>query len=233
MDMPVSVGVEHRKAPERLPDAAETPWELRVSRRSAGLRAGERPWVAGPTCLGVCESPCPDAEGSSERGDEPGRKPWRRRGDDVLRRGFAGSGTTAVEPGRRGLKRLGVLGAFDLVFLRVRGCIAPGMNGSSGSLGAAMRQGGTARPSERVSRAKTPRAAADLACPQGRRGINPSRGRETPRTEGVGPGGPRQADPSADVAEGARNLRRGDPVRQDRGGRIGLNPERETKPGSR
>jgi len=96
-----------------------------------------------------------------------------------------------------------------------------------------MRRGDTARPSERVSRAKTPRAAADLACPQGRRGINPSRGRETPRTEGVGPGGPSQADPSADVAEGARNLRRGDPVPQDRGGRIGPNPERETKPGSR
>jgi len=54
MDMPVSVGVEHRKAPERLPDAAETPWELRVSRRPAGLHVGERPWDAGPTRHGVC-----------------------------------------------------------------------------------------------------------------------------------------------------------------------------------
>jgi hypothetical protein len=49
----VSVEVEHRKAPERLPGAAETPWELRVSRRSADLRAGERPWVAGPTRRGL------------------------------------------------------------------------------------------------------------------------------------------------------------------------------------
>jgi hypothetical protein len=37
-------------------------------------------------------------------------------------------------------------------------------------------------------------------------------------------------DLSADVAEGARNPRRGDPVRQDRGGHSSPNPERVTKP---
>jgi len=61
----------------------------------------------------------------------------------------------------------------------------------------------TAFPFERVSKAKTPGAAADLACPQGRREIKPSRGRETPRTDGAGRGTPGAYDPSADVAEGA------------------------------
>jgi len=46
----------------------------------------------------------------------------------------------------------------------------------------------TAFPLERVSTVKTPGAAADLACPQGRRESKPSRGRETPRTDGVGKG---------------------------------------------
>lgn len=57
--MPVPVGGEHRKAPERLPSAAETPREQRVSRRSAGSRAGQTPWGAGsmrcgsPRCSGL------------------------------------------------------------------------------------------------------------------------------------------------------------------------------------
>jgi len=44
----------------------------------------------------------PDAEGSSARGDQQGRKPLRRSGMHVLRRGLRGSGTTAVGPGRNG-----------------------------------------------------------------------------------------------------------------------------------
>jgi len=36
------------------------------------------------------------------RGDQWGRKPLRQPGDDVLRRGLEGLGTTAVEPGRKG-----------------------------------------------------------------------------------------------------------------------------------
>jgi hypothetical protein len=154
--MPVHVGVEHREAPGRLPVAAETPWELRVSRRSAGFRVGRRPWGAGPTRHGVRASARRVAEGSSARGDVRMRKRPPRLGGDALRRGFGGSGTTAVEPGRNGLKRLGVLGAFDLVFLRVRGCRAPRMKGRSGRFGAAMRRDATARPSERAFRAKTP-----------------------------------------------------------------------------
>jgi len=52
MGMPVPEAGEHWKAPERLRSAAETPREQRVSRRSAGSRAGERPWGADPTRRG-------------------------------------------------------------------------------------------------------------------------------------------------------------------------------------
>jgi hypothetical protein len=77
MDMPVSVEVEHWKAPERLPDAAETPWELRVSRRSAGLRVGERPWGAGPTRHGLrvtalARTPRAQAREGTSRGESLG-----------------------------------------------------------------------------------------------------------------------------------------------------------------
>jgi len=174
--MPVPVGVEHRKAPERLPEAAGTPWELRVSRRSADFRTGERPWDAGPTRRGVHESVRRGAEDGSVRGDQRRRKPPRRFGSDVLRRGLRklwdhGRGTRAGE-----LKRLGACGAFDLVFLRVRGCRATQVKGRSGRIDTSMRRCATAYPLERASRTRTPGAAADLACPQGRRESNPSRG---------------------------------------------------------
>jgi hypothetical protein len=64
-----------------------------------------------PPVLGLAEHPGvpvqrvmvrPDAEDSSTRGDQRGRKPLRRPGDHELRRGLAGFGTTAVEPGRTG-----------------------------------------------------------------------------------------------------------------------------------
>jgi hypothetical protein len=65
---------------------------------------------ADPLVSGLAEDPVvparrvmvrPDAEGLSTRGDERGRRPLRRPGDDVLRRGLESSGTTAVGPGRR------------------------------------------------------------------------------------------------------------------------------------
>jgi hypothetical protein len=43
-----------------------------------------------------------DAESSSARGEQRERKPLRRSGKHVLRRGLRGPGTTAVEPGRAG-----------------------------------------------------------------------------------------------------------------------------------
>jgi hypothetical protein len=71
--------------------------------------------LVGPLVCGSVEDPGaparrimvrPDVEGSSARGDERGRKLLRRPGNDVLRRGFEDSGTTAVEPERAGSSAL-------------------------------------------------------------------------------------------------------------------------------
>jgi len=169
--MPVPVGVEHRKAPERLPEAARTPWELRVSRRSAGSRTGERPWGAGSTRRGVRESARPDAENESARGNQRRRKPLRRFGNDVLRRGPRrlwdhGRGTRAQR-----LKRLRACGAS-----RPRIPQSSRLAGTVGEGTQRVQRCTTAPALERASRERTPGAAADLACPQGRRESNPSRG---------------------------------------------------------
>jgi hypothetical protein len=122
----------------------------------------------------------PDAEGRSTRGEERRRKPLRRSGGDVLRRGLGGSGTTAVEPGRMGSSvfesaelSTSYSSEFEAVEHRRR-------------KDAGVRQRTTAPPLERASRARTPGAAADLACPRGRREINPLWGRKTPRTDRAG-----------------------------------------------
>ncbi len=224
MDMPVSDGVEHREAPERFPDAARTPRKLRVSSRSAGFRVGRTPWDAGPTHRGLrvkapAQMPRTQAcEGTSHgesRDAEPGMtcfeggsealepRPW-----DQIGRAQASSSPWSFRPRIPQSSRL--QSTRDGRTQRAQRCV-------------------TAFPTERASRAQTPGAAADLASPQGRRESKPSRGRETPRTDSAGLAGPGHTDPSADVAEGARNPRRGDPVRHDRGGRIGPHPERETK----
>jgi len=90
-------GVERRKAPERLPDAARTPRKLRVSRDPLVPGLAEHPEVPVRRIMAR-----PDAEDRSARGDQRERKLLRRPGDDVLRRGLLGSGTTAVGPGRTG-----------------------------------------------------------------------------------------------------------------------------------
>jgi len=46
--MPVSGGVEHWKAPERLPDCSKNPMGAVDLSRSAGSRIGEMPWGAAP-----------------------------------------------------------------------------------------------------------------------------------------------------------------------------------------
>jgi hypothetical protein len=63
MDMPVSVGVEHRKAPERLPDAARTPWKLRTSREPLASGSVEHPGVPGPKRHGSPRRGGPKHEG--------------------------------------------------------------------------------------------------------------------------------------------------------------------------
>jgi hypothetical protein len=144
--MPVPGGVEHRKAPERLPDAVETPWELLISRRSAGFRAGQTPCGAGPK-----------RHGSPRRG---GLKRVRgRAGAKALvtaRGSWAPKGACGLWNHGRGtradgLKCLRVRRAFDLVFLRVRGCRALWTEGCK------RRGNATSGPMpERASRARTP-----------------------------------------------------------------------------
>lgn len=114
------------------------------ARTSSGLQQephGSRGSLEDPMVLGLVKRPeaparsvmvRPDAEGGSARGNERRRKPPRRSGSDVLRRGLGRSGTTAVEPGWRGSSVLASAELSDLVFLRVRGCGAPQTRGRSG-----------------------------------------------------------------------------------------------------
>jgi len=66
-------------------------------RRSAGSWTGETPWGAGSKRYGS-----PSRGGLKRVRGKRGRKPLRRSGKHVLRRGLRGPGTTAVEPGRTG-----------------------------------------------------------------------------------------------------------------------------------
>jgi hypothetical protein len=168
--MPVPVGVEHRKAPERLPEAARTPWELRVSRRSADSRTGEIPWDAGSTHRSwrkaLAQMPRTEAcEGKS--GGES-----RRDGSGAMRSegGFGSSGTTAVEPGRAG----------SSVWESAK--LPTSYSSENEAVGNTDERTQGCSDAQRPSRSKelretrTPGAAADLACPRGRRESNPSRG---------------------------------------------------------
>jgi hypothetical protein len=131
--MPVPVGVEHREAPERLPEAAKTPWELRVSRRSAGPQVGERPWGAGSKRLGS-----PRRRGLKRARGPAGAKASATAADDVLRRGLGGSGTTAVEPelaGSSALESTELSTSYSSEFEAVE------HRGREGAAGAAMHHG--------------------------------------------------------------------------------------------
>jgi hypothetical protein len=212
LGMPVPGGVEHRKAPERLPDAARTPWELRTSRRSAGSWTGETPWGAGSTRHGS-----PRRGGlKRERGTAGAKAPA------TVRETCAPEGTSRPWNHGRGtrpdgLKRLRACGASDLVFLRVRGCGATRTDGCSGHGNVSrpdLPKGPAKREPQERQRTQRVREAGGRAS---RRGGERPRGRTVPGVASPGP-----TDPSADVAEGARNPRRGDPVR--------AGPERASRP---
>jgi len=107
---------EQRKAPERLPEQQEP-------QGSCGSLVD--PPVPGsvkdpgaPARRGMVR---PAAEGESARGDQSGRKPRRRFGNGVLRRGSRESWDHGHGTRAGGLKCFGACGACDLVFLRVRG----------------------------------------------------------------------------------------------------------------
>jgi hypothetical protein len=164
--MPVPSGVGHRKAPERLPSAAGTPRELRVSSRSAGSRAGETPWGAGPSRRG---SP-------RRRGRKRVRGPAAAKAAATARGSWApkgGSGVLEPWPWNQGVRAQ---------VPRRRRSFRPRIPQSSGTerTGAEGAQRvwrhTTAFPPERALRVETPGAAAGVASSQGRRGSKPSRG---------------------------------------------------------
>jgi len=217
----VPVGVEHRKAPERLPEAARTPWELRISsRRSAGPLVGERPWGADPKhhgsprcggfkrARGRAGAKAPATTGGW-CASEGARKPWDH-----------GRGTRT-----EGLKRLRVCGALDLVFLRVRGCRAPR---TKGRRGAAMHHGLSARKGVTSENPRSGSGPSESARPEGEQPVegvrNPEDGRCRVRQTRV------NRISSAHVARGARNPRRGVPTGHGRRRHQGLNPEGAAKP---
>jgi len=140
----------------------------------------------------ACNSARPDAEDSSVRGENEGESP--RVGSKVMR--FEG-GQETLEPRTRNQSGRGssVFQALELSTSYSSEFEAVEHQGRKDAVGAAQRKRRrvTAFPFERVSLARTPGAAADLACPQGRRESKPSRGRETPRTDGVGRGSVRRA----------------------------------------
>jgi hypothetical protein len=218
--MPVPGGVEHREAPERLPDAARTPWELRISpeiRRFPG-------WSKTLRCRVRRAMVRPDAEDASTRGDERGRKPLRRPGDHELRRGLPGSGTTAVEPGRTGSS---AWEAAELSTSYSSEFEAVEHRGRKGAAGAATHSGLPARKSRRSENPTSGSGPSESARLQGEQTVEGVRNPEDGWCRALD--GPGDTDPCADVAEGARKPRRGVPVRHDRGGPHGQNPERAAK----
>jgi hypothetical protein len=93
-----------------------------------------------------------------------------------------------------------------------------------------VRQRTTARPPERAGRDE-PQERQRTQRVRRAGGRSNRRGGEKPRGRIVpGEANPGDADPSADVAEGARNPRRGNPVRKEREGHPSPNPERAAKP---
>jgi hypothetical protein len=117
----------------------------------------------------------PDAEDSSTRGDQRGRKPLRRLGDHVLRRGLAGSGTTAVEPGRAGSS---ALEATELSTSYSSEFEAVEHRGREGARDAATRLGPTARKSSTSENPRSGSGPSESARPEGEEPVEAARNRE-------------------------------------------------------
>jgi len=104
------------------------------------------------------------------RGDERGRKPLRRSGNDVLL-----GGLLTLEPRTRDQIGQGS-SVWEAVELSTSYSSEFEAVEHHGRKDTGTQRCVTAFPFERVFEARTPGAAADLACPQGRRESKPSRG---------------------------------------------------------
>jgi hypothetical protein len=167
----------------------------------------------------------PDVEGSSVRGDERERKPPRRSGSDVLRRGLGGSGTTAVEPGRAGSSvfesaelSASYSSEFEVVEHRRRRDAA----------GAATHHGLSVRKSDASENPRSGSGPSESARPEGEEPVegarNPEDGTCRVRQTRVMRIPPPMSLKGQETPGGAtRSV-------LDRGGHFGLNPVRATKP---
>jgi len=187
--------------------AARTPWELRISRRSAGLGTGERPWGADPKRHGSPRLLRVRArEGTS--GCESSRDgPWMMCFE-------GGSVTLGPRPWNQG-GRAQVPSSRRSFRPRIPQSSRLWSTADEGAQGC----GNASRPShskeshesEPQERQRTQRVL-EAGGRRTRRGGEKPRGRNVP-----GVANPGHADPSADVAEGARNPRRGGPVQRGTG----------------
>jgi len=110
----------------------------------------------------------PDAEGSSTRGDQRGRKPLRRPGDHELRRGLAGSGTRYMEPARTGssaLEAAELSTSYSSEFETVE------HRGREGAVDAAMRLGLAARKSSTSENPMSGSGPSESARPEGEKPV--------------------------------------------------------------
>jgi len=126
----------------------------------------------------ACKSARLGAEDSSARGDERRRKPPRRSGNDVLRRGLGSSGTTAVEPDRAGssvFKCVELSTSYSSEFETVE------HHGRRDAAGAAMRHGPTDRKSFASENPRSGSGPSVSARPEGEQTVEGARNPEDGR----------------------------------------------------
>jgi hypothetical protein len=218
--MPVPVGVEHWKAPERLPDAARTPWKLRISRRSAGFRAGETPWGAEFEASWFAQTrrtqACEGTSGSESSCDRPGMMCFEGGSEALEPRPWNQNWRAQVPWSPQSFQT-----SYSSEFEAAKHC------GQEGAAGAAMHHGLPFRksvPSENPMSGSGPSVSAR---PEGEQTVegarNPEDGRcRTGRSDMTIP--PLMSLKGRETPGGATRST------QDRGGRLGPNPERATKP---
>jgi hypothetical protein len=167
----------------------------------------------------------PDAEDASARGDQRGRRPARRSADGVLRRGLGGPGTTAVGPGQASssaLESVELSTSYSSEFEAVE------HHGREGAAGAAMHHG---LPVRKGVTSENPRSGSGPSVSARPEGEQPVEGARNPEDGQCRAWNARVIRiPPLMSLKGRRTPGGATRSLLDRGGRLGPNPERETKP---
>jgi len=171
----------------------------------------------------------PDAEDSSARGEERRRKSPRQTGNDVLRRGLGDSGTTAVEPERAGSSalesaELSTSYSSEFEVVEHRGREGAGVRRRSD---VPVHDGLSVRKSLTSENPMSGSGPSVSARPEGDQTVEGARNPEDGRRRA---GRPDATIPPLMSLKGRETP--GGAIRSvlDRRGRLGPNPERETKP---